>query len=104
MFGTIGSLIRLEHVILIAAMSLFAIEPLYVDLREVWKSIGTGFVKNWKVFVMFFGILALALFSLALRNWFFRRRIRINRISVDQFRVFRGFIRQNGWIVFGVDC
>jgi hypothetical protein len=69
LFGIIGLLIRIDHLFIIGAVSLFYLEPLLGSLKEVWGKFVRGFVNNWRVFAIFGLALTLALLAVASRNW-----------------------------------
>ncbi len=69
LFGVTGLLIRMDHLFIIAAVSLFYLEPLFGSLKEVWKRLIRGLFNNWKVFAILGLVLTLGLLAVASRNW-----------------------------------
>lgn len=69
-FGMVGVLTRIDHLFMIAAVSLFMLGPLHGGLREVWEKAIKGVFRHLKAFTIYFGAIAMALCAVALRNWF----------------------------------
>jgi hypothetical protein len=67
--GSIGTLLRLEHVLLISGLVLFSLDPLLGSPRKAWGKLKVGLYNNKKVFFTYLSFLALTLLFLAIRNW-----------------------------------
>jgi hypothetical protein len=68
-FGVIGYWIRQDHLIVIAALVFFIIEPTRGTTKEVWRAYWEQVRANWKRGFTYAGVLAFGVVLLCFRNW-----------------------------------
>ena len=68
-FGVIGYWIRQDHLIVIAMLVFFIIEPTHGTTKEVWRTYGEQIWTHWKRGFTYVAIVAFGVFLLCFRNW-----------------------------------
>jgi len=68
-FGVMGYWIRQDHLIIIAMLVFFIIEPTHGTTKEVWRTYWEQIWTHWKRGFTYVGIVTFGVFLLCFRNW-----------------------------------
>jgi hypothetical protein len=69
LFAVIAYGMRQDHIVAVAALAFFIIEPIQGTARDIWKTYWEQIKIHWKLGFTYVGILTGAVFIVCFRNW-----------------------------------